>query len=147
MYVISRRIGFYILTAIAAVTVDFFIPRVMPGNPVSALVCFELFVRQIVDLIGIGLVVAEHLRGHVDARKLIPERKFSFVFRIPEYAPGVRRFPESCGVIKQRIGAPDERNAVSLSVYFYERRVAKLCGELTVNREFGKIERCGEPCS
>ncbi len=36
MYVISRRIGFYILTAIAAVTVDFFIPRIMPGNPVSA---------------------------------------------------------------------------------------------------------------
>jgi peptide/nickel transport system permease protein len=36
VYVISRRIGFYILTAIAAVTVDFFIPRVMPGNPVSA---------------------------------------------------------------------------------------------------------------
>ena len=36
MRVIIRRIGFYILTAIAAVTVDFFIPRVMPGNPVSA---------------------------------------------------------------------------------------------------------------
>ena len=36
MYVISRRIGFYVLTAIAAVTVTFFIPRVMPGNPVSA---------------------------------------------------------------------------------------------------------------
>jgi peptide/nickel transport system permease protein len=34
--VIFRRIGFYVLTAIAAVTVDFFIPRVMPGNPVSA---------------------------------------------------------------------------------------------------------------
>jgi peptide/nickel transport system permease protein len=36
VYVISRRIGFYVLTAIAAVTVTFFIPRVMPGNPVSA---------------------------------------------------------------------------------------------------------------
>jgi peptide/nickel transport system permease protein len=36
--VIGRRIGFYILTAIAAVTVDFFIPRVMPGNPVSAVI-------------------------------------------------------------------------------------------------------------
>ena len=36
MHVISRRIGFYIATAIAAVTVDFLIPRVMPGNPVSA---------------------------------------------------------------------------------------------------------------
>ena len=36
MHVISRRIGFYIATAIAAVTVDFLIPRVMPGNPVEA---------------------------------------------------------------------------------------------------------------
>ena len=36
MRVISRRISFYIITAIAAVTVDFFIPRVMPGNPVDA---------------------------------------------------------------------------------------------------------------
>jgi peptide/nickel transport system permease protein len=34
--VISRRIGFYLITAIAAITVDFFIPRVMPGNPVDA---------------------------------------------------------------------------------------------------------------
>ena len=36
MRVISLRIGFYIITAIAAITVDFFIPRVMPGNPVDA---------------------------------------------------------------------------------------------------------------
>jgi peptide/nickel transport system permease protein len=36
MRVIVRRIGFYILTAIAAVTVDFFIPRIMPGDPVNA---------------------------------------------------------------------------------------------------------------
>jgi peptide/nickel transport system permease protein len=36
VHVISRRIGFYIATAIAAVTVDFLIPRVMPGNPVAA---------------------------------------------------------------------------------------------------------------
>jgi peptide/nickel transport system permease protein len=36
VHVISRRIGFYIVTAIAAVTVDFLIPRVMPGNPVEA---------------------------------------------------------------------------------------------------------------
>jgi peptide/nickel transport system permease protein len=36
MRVILRRIGFYVLTAIAAVTVDFMIPRVIPGNPVGA---------------------------------------------------------------------------------------------------------------
>jgi peptide/nickel transport system permease protein len=37
MRVLIRRIGFYLLTALAAVTVDFFIPRVMPGNPVEAI--------------------------------------------------------------------------------------------------------------
>jgi peptide/nickel transport system permease protein len=36
VYVISRRLGFYVATAIAAVTLSFIIPRVMPGNPVSA---------------------------------------------------------------------------------------------------------------
>ena len=36
MYVISRRLVFYVATAIAAVTLSFMIPRVMPGNPVSA---------------------------------------------------------------------------------------------------------------
>ena len=36
MRVIVRRIAFYVLTALAAVTVDFFIPRIMPGNPVEA---------------------------------------------------------------------------------------------------------------
>jgi peptide/nickel transport system permease protein len=34
--VLARRIGFYLLTAIAAVTVDFAIPRVIPGNPLDA---------------------------------------------------------------------------------------------------------------
>ena len=37
MRVLSRRILFYALTALAAITVNFFIPRLMPGNPVGAL--------------------------------------------------------------------------------------------------------------
>jgi len=32
--VFIRRIGFYLVAAIAAVTLDFFIPRMVPGNPV-----------------------------------------------------------------------------------------------------------------
>ncbi len=36
MRVLVRRIAFYVVTAILAVTVDFFIPRLMPGNPVEA---------------------------------------------------------------------------------------------------------------
>jgi peptide/nickel transport system permease protein len=36
MRMILRKLAFYIVTAIAAVTVDFFIPHAMPGNPVEA---------------------------------------------------------------------------------------------------------------
>jgi peptide/nickel transport system permease protein len=36
MRVLIRRIAFYVVTALAAITVDFFVPRIMPGNPVSA---------------------------------------------------------------------------------------------------------------
>jgi peptide/nickel transport system permease protein len=36
MRVIVRRLLFYVVTAIAAVTVDFFIPRLMPGNALDA---------------------------------------------------------------------------------------------------------------
>ena len=36
MRVIGRRLVFYLITALAAITVNFFIPRLMPGNPVEA---------------------------------------------------------------------------------------------------------------
>ncbi|HEV2936760.1 MAG TPA: ABC transporter permease [Streptosporangiaceae bacterium] len=36
MRMIARRIAFYLLTAIVAITVNFFLPRLMPGNPVLA---------------------------------------------------------------------------------------------------------------
>jgi peptide/nickel transport system permease protein len=38
MRMLARRIGFYLLTAIAAVTVIFLLPRVIPGNPVDAVI-------------------------------------------------------------------------------------------------------------
>ena len=37
MKVVGRRLGFYLLVAIAAVTVDFLLPRVLPGNPLDAI--------------------------------------------------------------------------------------------------------------
>ena len=36
MRMIIRRIGFYIATAIVAISLDFLIPRIIPGNPVDA---------------------------------------------------------------------------------------------------------------
>jgi peptide/nickel transport system permease protein len=36
MRAIARRLGFYLVTAIIAVSLDFFIPRLIPGNPVDA---------------------------------------------------------------------------------------------------------------
>jgi peptide/nickel transport system permease protein len=35
---LARRVGFYLVTAWAAITMNFFIPRLMPGNPVELLV-------------------------------------------------------------------------------------------------------------
>jgi peptide/nickel transport system permease protein len=37
MRVIVRRLGFYLVTAIVAVSLDFMIPRLIPGNPVDAI--------------------------------------------------------------------------------------------------------------
>ena len=37
MRILGRRLVFYLITALAAITVDFFIPRMMPGNPVEAI--------------------------------------------------------------------------------------------------------------
>src|SRR5215813_9789745 len=36
MRLLARRIALYLVTAIVAITVNFFIPRLMPGNPVEA---------------------------------------------------------------------------------------------------------------
>src|SRR5580692_11645182 len=36
MRMISRRIAFYLVTVVVAITVNFFIPRLMPGNPALA---------------------------------------------------------------------------------------------------------------
>jgi peptide/nickel transport system permease protein len=38
MTYLARRLGFYLVAAWAAVTMNFFIPRLMPGNPVDILV-------------------------------------------------------------------------------------------------------------
>ena len=38
MPMIGRRIGFYVVTAVVAITVNFFIPRLMPGNPALAVI-------------------------------------------------------------------------------------------------------------
>jgi peptide/nickel transport system permease protein len=37
MRTIARRLAFYAATAIVAISVDFFIPRIIPGNPVNAI--------------------------------------------------------------------------------------------------------------
>jgi len=38
MRLISRRLGLYVVTAIVAITANFFIPHLMPGNPVLSLI-------------------------------------------------------------------------------------------------------------
>jgi peptide/nickel transport system permease protein len=57
---LARKLAFYIVTAIAAVTVDFFIPHAMPGNPVAAVLArmegnvTPATIRSLELLYGIG---------------------------------------------------------------------------------------------
>ena len=35
-HAIARRIALYVVTAVVAITINFFLPRLMPGNPALA---------------------------------------------------------------------------------------------------------------
>ena len=67
MRVISRRLGFYIITAIAAVSVDFLIPRMIPGNPVDAVLAHmqgQVVTKATLRALELQFGV-EHQGGHV----------------------------------------------------------------------------------
>jgi peptide/nickel transport system permease protein len=60
MRVLARRLGFYLLAAWVALTVNFFLPRLVPGNPVATAIGHLTFVNaQVVDAIkaqfGVGV--------------------------------------------------------------------------------------------
>jgi peptide/nickel transport system permease protein len=60
MRVLARRLGFYVLAAWVALTVNFFLPRLVPGNPVSTAIGHLTFVnQQVVEAIraqfGVGI--------------------------------------------------------------------------------------------
>jgi peptide/nickel transport system permease protein len=60
MRVLARRFGFYLLAAWVALTVNFFLPRLVPGNPVATAIGHLTFVNtQVVEAIkaqfGIGI--------------------------------------------------------------------------------------------
>ncbi len=61
MRFILRRIGFYIIAAWVAVTVSFFLPRMVPGNPVAGIIanasqhgCDPYCVRSLIAEFGVG---------------------------------------------------------------------------------------------
>ena len=45
MSYLARRVGFYLLAAWASLTLNFFLPRMMPGDPTSAI--FARFLNEI----------------------------------------------------------------------------------------------------
>jgi peptide/nickel transport system permease protein len=60
MRVLARRLGFYVLAAWVALTVNFFLPRLVPGNPVATAIGHLTFVNeQVVEAIkaqfGVGI--------------------------------------------------------------------------------------------
>ena len=101
-------------------------------------------VGEVVELAGIGLVVAENLRGHVDGGEFVPDGNFADVFLDPRGWTRSRGLVEGGGVVEQRIGAPNEGHAIDLIVLFDDGGVAELCGELWVGGDFREVEWSGE---
>ena len=66
MRMITRRFAFYVVTAVVAITINFFIPRLMPGNPALA-VPVPLSGANVsftsLQLIGPGLAEADLLNA------------------------------------------------------------------------------------
>jgi peptide/nickel transport system permease protein len=52
---LARRIGFYLFTLWAAITLNFAIPRLMPGNPVQAVFSFSYFPSTTLQVIMTSL--------------------------------------------------------------------------------------------
>jgi peptide/nickel transport system permease protein len=62
MVTLARRIGFYIVTGVVAITLDFFIPRLMPGNALSSVLA-RLQGAQVTPATIHGLEVEYGLTG------------------------------------------------------------------------------------
>jgi peptide/nickel transport system permease protein len=62
MRLIARRIVLYLLTAIVAITVNFFIPRLMPGNPV------EIAIGHMQSRVTAGTIKALELQYGINTR-------------------------------------------------------------------------------
>ena len=101
----------------------------------------ELFVSEIVELGGIGLVEAENLGCHVHGGKVVPHGNLAAILRIPENIPSVWSLWESRSVINQRICSPHERHTVHLSFHADQGKVSELRREATVAGNLGEIER------
>src|SRR5579862_6493963 len=97
-------------------------------------------------MVGIGFVVAEDLRSHVNRGELIPHGNFIFEIRAPENGPAIRRYWKGFCIVQKRIWSPGEWHAVYISIHAHERHFAKAFGELHIGGKLRKVERRGEPC-
>jgi peptide/nickel transport system permease protein len=66
MRTLARRIGFYIVTGIVAITLDFFIPRLMPGNALTSVLA-RLQSSQVTPAMIKGLEQEYGLAGNSSA--------------------------------------------------------------------------------
>ena len=97
--------------------------------------------RHIIEMTGIGLVVAEHLGRHIDGGKIVPYGNFSFQLRIPHDVPALGRLRECGGVVNHRVWPPHEGHAVDFALHADKRQRGELRRKLAVAGQFAKIER------
>src|SRR5450755_2865780 len=86
-----RRLGFFVLTLWAALTLNFLLPRLMPGNP--ALAMLSKFHGQL----GPGTLHALEVLFGVNTHKPLIEQYFSYVHQVftGNFGPSLDFYPES----------------------------------------------------
>jgi len=70
---LARRLGFYVITAWVALTINFFIPRLMPGNPV------ELVFNRVRHQISPAALHAFTVAFGIDTKESLIGQYFSYV--------------------------------------------------------------------
>ena len=73
MTFLARRLGFYVITAWVALTINFFIPRLMPGNPV------ELVFNRVRHQISPAALHAFTVAFGIDTKESLVGQYFSYL--------------------------------------------------------------------
>src|SRR6202008_5113489 len=95
---------------------------------------------------GIGLVVAEDLRGHIDRGEFVPDGDFILEVRAPKNRPAIGWLSKSFCIVQKRIRSPRKLHAVYISIHAHERHFTEAFRKLQIRGKLRKVESRSQTC-